>query len=244
MLGVRPLGQGPPYYGIADQSPRPARLAASTELRRGQRQVCVPAGIRRRSCPQAARESGAWPISSNSAARRNCRCPVTRAGREDQCWHSSTTNRRLSDNPDEHLGYHRRPEAPAKCLNPVRREAATLATADADLPSSLYEDLRRRLRGPPPTRQSVLLSAHGAAAMPRVALVARRRANAVRGSPLLLAHRRHSGRHAWRLLDTGASGSHGEIAALATNEKPGSGSEQPAFERAGRLDRQPAWAAA
>ena len=40
------------------------------------------------------------------------------------------------------------------------------------------------------------------------------------GSPLLLSHRRHSGRQPWRLLDTAASGSHGESAASATKQKP------------------------
>ena len=40
------------------------------------------------------------------------------------------------------------------------------------------------------------------------------------------------------------SGSDGQVAAWATREKPASGSEQPAFERAGRLDRPPALAAA
>ena len=39
------------------------------------------------------------------------------------------------------------------------------------------------------------------------------------GSPLLLSHRRHSGRQPWRLLDTAESGSHGESAASASGRR-------------------------
>jgi len=52
-----------------------------------------------------------------------------------------------------------------------------------------------------------------------LAHLARRRANAVRRFALLLSHRRHSGRQPWRLVDTAASGSHGESAAWATKRE-------------------------